>query len=145
MTLSIILEIHSLKIKFILCICLFVFLGGKLSAMDLTHENPECGVWSSFCVDTYELNVRSKGDGMLQLEIGGNLNGTTDFIQEGLRRLKGGSPNVASVYHCSQVEIIPLDSSDEYCSIDNEEFELKLLQVKALKNQVYFFQPRPMR
>jgi len=102
-------------------------------------ENPDCGTWSSMCVDTLEFNVKPKGDGCLEVEVGVD-NGRTEFIGEGMRRLDGQPPILSNTFECSQLEIIPL-STPEFCSIDYEEFEVKPMRISVLRDKVYFFAP----
>lgn len=111
----------------------------EIDAVDNPYVNPECGTWESFCVDTSELNVKVAGNGRLQIQVNKKLD-KTDFMIEGLKRRKNASANYAQVIDCQEIEIFPIDGH-KYMSIDNEEFEMKPIKVKCLKEKVYFFVP----
>jgi len=99
--------------------------------------NPECGVQKSICVDTSELNILVNGGGKLRVEIGRRLE-RTDFMIEGLNRLKGESPNYNMVLDCQEVEICPVQSP-EFFTIDSEEFEVKRVKLKVIKDRINLF------
>ncbi|ODN00086.1 Acylglycerol kinase, mitochondrial [Orchesella cincta] len=111
-----------------------------LADSDVLVENPDCGVQKSICIESSELNVMVAGGGKLKVEIGGRL-GRTDFMIEGLRRHRGESPNYKMTLECKEIEICPVEGGPEYFSIDNEEFEVKRVKLKAIKDRVYFFVP----
>lgn len=100
-------------------------------------ENPECGVWTSLCVDTSEFNVSAMPDGYLKLDVGAPLT-FTEFVQEGLRRCNGKSANIRESFKCNEIEIKPIETP-EFCSIDSEEFEMQEIKITILRNKVYFF------
>ncbi|CAL8113166.1 unnamed protein product [Orchesella dallaii] len=118
-----------------------IFSRPVLADADLLVENPDCGVEKSICLESSELNVVVEGGGKLKVEIGGRLQ-RTDFMIEGLRRLRGESPNHKITLECKEVEICPIEGAGpEFFSVDNEEFEVKRVKLKALKDRVYFFVP----
>jgi hypothetical protein len=106
---------------------------------DSSYVNPQCGNWTSFCVDTSEFNIRVCGDGILKIEVNKKLD-RTDFMIEGLKRLRNEDRNYSQTIECQEAEIIPIDGQT-FMSIDNEEFEMKSIKLKCLKNKVYFFVP----
>jgi len=103
--------------------------------------NASCGSWESFCVDSTELNILAQGNGKLEIQIGKEFS-TTEFIREGLRRKYKGLYDFSSRIPCQEVELIPLDSPENY-SIDNEDFPVKPIRMQVLRNKVYFFTPLP--
>lgn len=103
------------------------------------EENPECGVAKSLCINSSELNVQVNGDGKLLVEIGGRL-GRTDFMIEGLKRLKGESPKYNQVLECREIELSPVEAP-EFLSVDNEEFEVKKIKLKVIKDRINVFVP----
>ena len=101
--------------------------------------NPECGNWSSLCVETSELNIIPIGNGKLQVEVGGRLQ-KTDFMIEGLKRFRNEPSNYSQKIDCKEVEIVPFEGQ-EFLSIDNEEFDMKRIKINCLKDKVFFFSP----
>lgn len=105
---------------------------------DLTEIiNPECGVEKSICVDSSELNIRVTSGGILKVEIGRKLE-RTDFMIEGLKRLRGESSSYSNVLECKEIELCPVEGP-EFLSIDNEEFEVKKVKLTAIKERINFF------
>jgi hypothetical protein len=99
--------------------------------------NPNCGSWDTLCVETSEVNVKPCGNGKLQIQVGQRLT-KTDFMIEGLKRYRKEPCNFSQTVDCKEIEIIPVEGQ-ESLSVDNEEFDMKRIRVKCLKNKVYFF------
>jgi len=102
-------------------------------------EDNGCEKWSEICLDTSEFNVRPLGNGKMRIEINRKL-GKTDFMIEGLKRHRKEEPNYSHKIECQELEIIPHDGH-EYLDIDSEEFEVKRIRIKCLKEKVQFFSP----
>lgn len=90
-------------------------------------------------METSEFNVRPNGNGRLQIQLSKNLE-KTDFMIEGLKRHRNEEGNYSQLIECQELEIFPIEGQ-EFMSIDNEEFEMKPIKVKCLKEKVYFFVP----